>query len=155
MFTPKLWTYARVSFRDLDSLPDRSGIYYAVDRYGDIRYVGKAVNLCDRWRRHNRYEELKAIGCVELRYRFVPRYRLLYEEAIDVQKYQPDVNIQHPDPEEHKTFLIELSLIRDRIVDLAFITSIALVLAHWFGSPLPTKLVQLMITTVTTEVRSR
>ncbi|WP_319419096.1 GIY-YIG nuclease family protein [Pleurocapsa sp. FMAR1] len=39
-----------------DQLPQKSGIYFAVDEKKRLLYVGKAQNLYKRWLNHHRYD---------------------------------------------------------------------------------------------------
>lgn len=113
MLNPSLWFLPKVSLRDRASLPERPGIYYACDRGGTIRYVGMSNNLRRRWtakgdREHHKLKELEGINGVFLKYRLVPEHRLEYEEALDIQRFQPDLNHSFPNPEAHQSVRIKV-----------------------------------------------
>ena len=113
MFNLSLLFLPQESIANLDRLPSRPGIYYAIDDAGDVRYIGMATDLYQRWNGEGRYRHhkrtiLELMGGVTLKYRLVPEYRLRYEEAIEIRKFDPDLNEQHPDPVKHYSFRIKV-----------------------------------------------
>ena len=44
---------------DRDNLPECSGIYF-VSSSGEILYIGKAINVRNRWKAHHRYMQVSA-----------------------------------------------------------------------------------------------
>ena len=43
---------------DHSSLPGILGIYFAVDSLGSVQYIGRSVNLRQRWVNHHRHNQL-------------------------------------------------------------------------------------------------
>ena len=128
------------SIANLDRLPSKSGIYYAIDEAGDVRYVGMAKNLHRRWNgygqyRHHKLDALEAIGGVTLKYRLVPEYRLRFDEAIDIAKFSPDLNEQFPDPAKHYSFRIKVDRVVGTVGSVAYVAISSLVLGQAMGIP--------------------
>ncbi|WP_071188941.1 GIY-YIG nuclease family protein [Trichormus sp. NMC-1] len=42
-----------------DSLPHCAAIYFISDSQGQIIYIGRTVNLCERWKAHHRFHQLR------------------------------------------------------------------------------------------------
>lgn len=141
MLNPNLWFLKSLPLRNRALLPTQSGIYYACDRRGRVRYVGMSTNLFLRWngkgdRVHHKLRELEKIDSITLRYRLVPKHRLEYEEAIDIEYFQPDLNRSFPDPREHKTLRISLENLIDSIGIGATTAILALAILQLAGAPM-------------------
>lgn len=127
-----IWLFrSNLPLADLKFLPRKSGIYYAVDRWGRVRYVGLSNNLHRRWnakadRRHHKLSTLENIGHVKLYWRLVPEYRLEFEEAIEIQRHNPDLNELFPNPEDQKNWLIELEQLTVNLVLLLLIAGVGM-----------------------------
>ncbi|MEY2858649.1 MAG: hypothetical protein RLZZ74_2962 [Cyanobacteriota bacterium] len=56
----------RVELQNKELLPDYSGIYYVIDRQHLIWYIGRSINLQQRWNSienpHHRYHQLLTIA---------------------------------------------------------------------------------------------
>lgn len=131
---------SQLSIANLDRLPSKSGIYYAIDSWGEVRYVGMATDLHQRWNGHGRYrhhkrDALEAIGGVTLKYRMVPEYRLRYEEAIAIAKFSPDLNVQIPNPENHYSLRIKLDCFLGNVGSVAYVAIATLVIGQAMGVP--------------------
>ncbi|ERT07231.1 GIY-YIG catalytic domain protein [Lyngbya aestuarii BL J] len=51
-----------LSLLNKDQLPHCSAIYFLLDCENRVLYVGKARNLCARWKDHHRFEQLKKLN---------------------------------------------------------------------------------------------
>ena len=51
-----------INLLNRDKLPQRAGIYFAVDDKKRLLYVGKAQNLYKRWLNHHRFDQLEKIN---------------------------------------------------------------------------------------------
>ncbi|MGB3193254.1 MAG: GIY-YIG nuclease family protein [Limnoraphis sp.] len=51
-----------LSLLNKDKLPHCSAIYFLLDCENRVLYVGKARNLCARWKDHHRFEQLKKLN---------------------------------------------------------------------------------------------
>ncbi|MCA1991896.1 MAG: GIY-YIG nuclease family protein [Coleofasciculus sp. S288] len=45
-----------------DKLPNCAAIYFVSDSQGQVLYVGRTVNLLERWREHHRFNQLKRLN---------------------------------------------------------------------------------------------
>lgn len=108
----RIYGYPSVAIEDTRSLPKRSGIYYAVHR-GRVVYVGKAKQMRARWSgaNHDQKPVLLKMGGVRLYYRFAPEYKLKLEESIEIETFDPVLNIQKPDPAKYDRGLARLDRI--------------------------------------------
>lgn len=82
-----------VGLRDRRNLPSISCIYFAIDSQGVIQYIGRTVNLQQRWAGHHRYNELCLLPGVKLVYLQIDTPELLpqIEEAL-IGWFQPLLN---------------------------------------------------------------
>lgn len=89
-----------VGLNDKNSLPEYSGIYYVVDADKVIWYIGRSVNLWQRWNAeqpHHRYHQLIAISNREnkpfyIYYSECNKQQLYQLEKAQISKYQPRLN---------------------------------------------------------------
>ncbi len=53
---------SKVTLQTKELLPEISGIYYVIDENNNVWYIGKAKNICKRWRgkSHHRIYQLQA-----------------------------------------------------------------------------------------------
>lgn len=141
MLHPDLWFLPKVKLSERDRLPEEPGIYYACDRSGTVRYVGMSKNLYRRWNskgeyRHHKLNELLNLRGVDLRYRLVPEHRLEYEEAIEIHRFQPDLNRLFPDPEDHQTVRIAIEDFLNNLGQVAGWAIVAFLILQMSGVPL-------------------
>lgn len=61
----------RLPLEEKTAFPKRSAIYFAIDSLDTVQYIGRAVNVRNRWGSHHRYNELSAIGNVKIAYLFI------------------------------------------------------------------------------------
>jgi excinuclease UvrABC nuclease subunit len=61
--TLDLSTLPSLPLSDRKQLPTVSCIYFAMSN-GVVQYIGKSTNLKDRWRRHQRTQELSIDSCI-------------------------------------------------------------------------------------------
>ena len=128
------------SIANLDRLPSKPGIYYAIDEAGNVRYIGMATDLYQRWNGEGRYRHhkrtiLELIGGVALKYQLVPEYRLRYEEAIAIAKFNPDLNGQHPDPVKHYSLRIKVDRVVGNVGSVVYSAIASLVIGQAMGIP--------------------
>jgi hypothetical protein len=90
-----------VNLQNKDLLPDYSGIYYVIDFQHLIWYIGRSVNLQQRWNNaekpHHRYHQLLAIATQKnteffIYYSQEQKNRLNKLEQAHISKYQPCLN---------------------------------------------------------------
>lgn len=90
-----------VKLQHKDLLPDYSGIYYVIDRQHLIWYIGRSVNLQQRWNNlvnpHHRYQQLLTISNQEnteffIYYSQEQKNKLNKLEQAHISKYQPCLN---------------------------------------------------------------
>ncbi|NMG20700.1 GIY-YIG nuclease family protein [Brasilonema bromeliae] len=75
------------------AFPKRPAIYFAIDSFGTVQYIGKSVNVRHRWGSHHRYEKLKNIGNIRIAYLFVDLPELLPEiEQALIKHFHPQLN---------------------------------------------------------------
>ena len=89
-----------VELNDKNLLPEYPGIYYVVDVNKVIWYIGRSVNLWQRWNAeqpHHRYHQLIAISNRENKSIYIyfsktPNKQLYQLEKNQIYKYQPRLN---------------------------------------------------------------
>ncbi|WP_416212685.1 GIY-YIG nuclease family protein [Nostoc sp. DedQUE04] len=82
-----------VSLQERSQLPARSCIYFAIDSQGVVQYIGRTVNLKNRWSSHHCYGHLKRIGNVRIAYIEVSDHNLLAEiENALISHFNPPLN---------------------------------------------------------------
>jgi len=124
----RILSYSSALVADTRSLPNKPGIYYAV-KGSQVLYIGKALSLRQRWsgNNHKQKERLIRMGGVVLFYRFAPEYRLLLEEAKEIQLFDPPLNKQKPKPATHDRGLVRVdSIARDAFWTFTWGMAIAL-----------------------------
>lgn len=65
----KLSELPLVYLLDKDNLPSCAAIYFVSDSKGQILYIGRTINLVERWRNHHRFNQLKRFNrksCVSI-----------------------------------------------------------------------------------------
>ncbi|MGL6342783.1 MAG: GIY-YIG nuclease family protein [Waterburya sp.] len=90
-----------VELQNKELLPDYSGIYYVIDRQHLIWYIGRSVNLQQRWNSvenpHHRYHQLLTIATQKnteffIYYSQEQKNKLNKLERAHISKYQPCLN---------------------------------------------------------------
>ena len=104
---PRVWSLPSVDLADRASLPKITAVYYAVDRTGQILYVGKSTNLYLRWNNrrfgaHHKLHELSQYRGVKLHYWKRPLWRRRHDEAVEIKRFDPPLN----DRDESKVWWI-------------------------------------------------
>lgn len=74
------------------NLPTEPCIYFAIDRFGVVQYIGKSVNPKRRWGNHHRYDELSEIGSIRIAYLYVDADLLNEVEAALIKQFKPQLN---------------------------------------------------------------
>ena len=140
MFNPSLLFLPEVTIAHLDRLPSKSGIYYAIDDWGNVRYVGMSSNLHRRWNgegryRHHQKSVLETMRGVTLKYRLVAKHRLEFEEAVDIANFKPDLNKQFPDPADHHSLRIVFDDVLQGMAWMGYSAIAALIIGQAMGVP--------------------
>jgi excinuclease UvrABC nuclease subunit len=58
----KLSDLPSVSLLEKNNLPSCAAIYFVSDSKGQVLYIGRTVNLVERWREHHRFNQLKRLN---------------------------------------------------------------------------------------------
>ncbi|MDJ0716911.1 MAG: GIY-YIG nuclease family protein [Prochloraceae cyanobacterium] len=88
-----LTTLPTLHLRDKEKLPEKSGIYFALDSLGIVQYIGKANNLKNRWNNHHRENQLKGLNDIKIAYLEVSDPSLLTEiEKSLINRFKPGLN---------------------------------------------------------------
>ncbi|MDF5716340.1 MAG: GIY-YIG nuclease family protein [Rhizonema sp. NSF051] len=75
------------------AFPQKSAIYFAIDSTGVVQYIGRSVNVRNRWGKHHKYNELNQIGSIKIAYLFVDIPELLPEiEQALIWYFNPPLN---------------------------------------------------------------
>lgn len=73
-------------------LPDVAGIYFAIDSLGTIQYIGRSVNIKQRWAKHHRQPDLADLG-VKIAWLVVePAIMLSIVEIALISWFNPPLN---------------------------------------------------------------
>lgn len=77
------------------AFPDCAGIYFAMNRDGEVLYIGRSINICQRWRQHHRYSQLEKIGGVRVAWLEIKNQSdtlLIGLEAELIEYFDPPLN---------------------------------------------------------------
>ena len=93
-------------------LPQTSAIYFAIAKSGEILYIGRSINIANRWNGHHRYSELKEIGNVRIAWLSCDDESLLpqIEEAM-IKHFLPCLNhtlVKQPKTKVDKPYVDKL-----------------------------------------------
>ena len=83
-----------VSFHDRYTLPVCSAVYFAMTVDGTILYIGKSVNLCERWKQHHRIQRLQDMDCATIAWHACPPEEINALEWFLIRHFQPPLNGQ-------------------------------------------------------------
>ena len=82
-----------VPLAEKDKLPASPGIYFAIDSFSTIQYIGLSVNVKHRWGQHHRYKQLLSLGGIKLAWLIVDNIALLSEiEKALIAHFKPVLN---------------------------------------------------------------
>lgn len=90
--TLDLSTLPWLPLEEKSAFPKQSAIYFAIDSQGDIQYIGRSVNVKQRWMQHHKFDELQAIGGVRIAYLFLDADLLSIVEAALIEWFHPPLN---------------------------------------------------------------
>ena len=86
-----LLPYTRLS--EVNNLPKIPGIYFAIDAIGNVQYIGKSVNINQRWTNHHRHKQLEQLNDIKIFYLEIKKISLLEViEKILIELYKPPLN---------------------------------------------------------------
>lgn len=75
------------------AFPRKAAIYFAIDSLGKVLYIGRSVNVHQRWEKHHKYDELSKINNVRISYLFFDDVELLPEvESVLMDWFDPPLN---------------------------------------------------------------
>ena len=60
-----------VPLENRNNLPEEPCIYFAVDKYSNIQYIGRSVNARSRWSSHHKLAQLQLVEGARIAYLFV------------------------------------------------------------------------------------
>ena len=108
----RVLSYPNVNKNELKNLPSESGIYYYV-RFFKVLYVGQSTSLYHRWNnkgswRHKHRDSFLKSRFARLHYRKVKVQNLDLVEALEIQRFDPILNIQKPNPDKYKTWIYKI-----------------------------------------------
>ena len=84
-----------VALGNRSCLPNTPCIYFAIDSLGQIQYIGRSINPCQRWNGHHRYNELSEMRGVKIAYFSVDSAELLPSiESALIQWFDPPLNVR-------------------------------------------------------------
>ena len=89
----KLDTLPWLPLEEKTAFPKRPAIYFAIDSRGIVQYIGRTINVCNRWGKHHKYSELSAISNIKIAYLFIDLLELLPEiEKALIEYFNPPLN---------------------------------------------------------------
>ena len=108
----RVLSYPSVGKNELKNLPSESGIYYYV-RFFKVLYVGQSTSLYHRWNhkgdwKHKHRDSFIGSRFARLHYRTIKRSKLDLVESLEIQRFDPVLNIQKPDPEKYKSWIYRI-----------------------------------------------
>lgn len=75
--------------KDLPAIP---GIYFAIDSQGNVQYIGRSVNIKNRWINHHRFKQLQKLDQVNLAWIPCEKDELEAAEAKLIKRFDPVLN---------------------------------------------------------------
>jgi DNA-binding Xre family transcriptional regulator len=82
-----------VALAEKATLPPVLCVYFAIDSQGVVQYIGKAVNLRQRWSSHHKYKKLSKMSEVSIAYLQVEHFELLEDmELALINWFKPPLN---------------------------------------------------------------
>lgn len=101
-------TLPSLPLHERSQLPSVPGIYFVLDTFGQVQYIGRSINIRQRWISHHRYLELEGMEFVSIAWLELSDSSLLedVESALieyfspflnerPVYKFRPTVEVQH------------------------------------------------------------
>jgi hypothetical protein len=87
-----LSTLPCLALEEKSNLPSQSAIYFAIDFQGNIQYIGRSVNLRQRWTAHHKFSELHEMGDIRIAYLFIDVDLLPDVESALIEWFKPILN---------------------------------------------------------------
>jgi GIY-YIG catalytic domain len=82
-----------ISLSQRSQLPATQGIYFVLDASETVQYIGRSINIQQRWLRHHRYQQLTEIGFVKIAWLTVSNKNLLAQiEMALIDWFKPPLN---------------------------------------------------------------
>ena len=108
----RVLSYPNVNKNELKNLPSESGIYYYI-RFFKVLYVGQSTSVYHRWNhkgswRHKHRDSFLKSRFARLHYRKVKVQNLDLVEALEIQRFDPILNIQKPNPDKYKSWIYKI-----------------------------------------------
>lgn len=85
-----------VTLSDRQLLPEMPAIYFVIDQDGRVQYIGKSVNLANRWYVHHKSQDAHSLKGARIAWLAVSNCRLLtgIEQAL-INHFNPPLNQKH------------------------------------------------------------
>jgi predicted DNA-binding protein len=91
--TIELSSLPSLSLLQRKDLPEVSGIYFVINNQGVIQYIGKSINLKQRWQQHHRLSQLEELPDIKIAWLEVSDHSLLLEiERALIHWFKPSLN---------------------------------------------------------------
>jgi DNA-binding XRE family transcriptional regulator len=81
-----------VMFSDRKKLPDVPCVYLALDKSGQILYIGRSINASQRWSSHHKYHALKNLDGIKISYLEMEESLLFSVERALIAWFKPPLN---------------------------------------------------------------
>lgn len=98
-----------VPLTNLRDLPNKAGLYFAVNDIEEIYYIGQTQNFKRRWGNHHRYKDLSLLDNIRIAYMEYINDDLDEAEKALIRKYKPKFNRvdrEIKEPESNRSFTI-------------------------------------------------
>jgi hypothetical protein len=83
-----------VAFADRNQIPHASAVYFVLDETDSVIYVGRSVDIRNRWRGHHLLAELRHLEGIRIAWYQPERGGLLAEiEAVCIDRFSPRLNM--------------------------------------------------------------
>lgn len=74
------------------AFPKQPAIYFAIDSLGTVQYIGRTINLNQRWAKHHRHHQLSKIDSVRIAYLTADTDLLPSIESALIEWFHPPLN---------------------------------------------------------------
>ena len=88
-------TLPSIALKHKAKLPNIGGIYFVLDKFGQVQYIGKSFGIKQRWQQHHLYRQIKHEEGMRIAYLAVDSPELLPEiEVALISWFKPQLNKQ-------------------------------------------------------------
>ncbi len=85
-------------FKDRRFLPDVTVVYFALDEFNRILYIGKALDLRERWSNHHKIPTLEHLSCERIYWANTTQDKYSDFESDMIDRFQPCTNDESCNP---------------------------------------------------------